>query len=339
MKKTVLLLVMLMMAQGMAVIHAESFKSLPQISVDGNSFVDEKGDTIIFRGINFSDPDRLVKAGEWKKDLFRTAREWGSNVVRLPVHPSAWRERGPENYLQLLDQAVEWAKEFELYIIIDWHSIGNLRTELFQHDMYITTLPETYDFWYTISHRYADEPTVAMYEIFNEPTTINGELGRLTWHQWSEIVTDIIAVIRANNPDAIPLVGGFDWAYDLTPLNYAPLDIPGIAYVSHPYPQKRDQPWVPQWEIDFGFAADDYPIIATEIGFMQEDDPGAHIPCIGDEEYGRTLMRYFNEKGISWVAWVFDPVWSPQLILDWDYTPSRSGQFFKDVMLGNEKLE
>lgn len=26
-----------------------------------------------------------------------------------------------------------------------------------------------------------------------------------------------ITLIRANNPQAIPLVAGFDWAYDLTP--------------------------------------------------------------------------------------------------------------------------
>ena len=187
------------------------------------------------------------------------------------------------------------------------------------------------------SRHYAKEPTVALYEIFNEPTTFNNQLGSLSWEQWSEIVTDIITIIRANNPNAIPLVAGFNWAYDLTPLMYAPLNIPSVAYVSHPYPQKRSQPWVPQWERDFGFASTSYPIVATEIGFMQPTDRGAHIPCIGDEEYGRTLMKYFDEKGISWVAWCFDPDWSPQLISDWKYTPTRSGKFFRDVMLGKEK--
>ncbi|TCO11048.1 glycoside hydrolase family 5 protein [Natronoflexus pectinivorans] len=320
-------------------IKTEASGSLPRISVEGNRFVTPDGETIIFQGVNFADPDRLVKEGQWKKDLFRVARDWGSNIVRLPVHPQAWRERGKEDYLLLIDQAVEWAREFDLYIIIDWHSIGNLRTELFQHEMYKTSLPETFDFWLTISRRYADEPIIAMYEIFNEPTTYQGQLGSLTWDQWTEILTDIIYVIRANSPEAIPLVAGFNWAYDLTPLMYAPLNIPGIAYVSHPYPQKRDQPWIPQWERDFGFAADDYPIIATEIGFMQPTDRGAHVPCIGDEEYGRTLMRYFRDKGISWVAWCFDPDWSPQLIKDWNYTPTRSGRFFRDVMLGKEKLD
>lgn len=318
--------------------YGQSNKTLPRISVDGNRFVNDKGETIIFQGINLADPDRLLKEGQWKKSLFKEARDWGSNIVRLPVHPSAWRSRGTEDYLRLIDQAVEWAREYNLYLIIDWHSIGNLRTGLFQHEMYNTTLKETMEFWYIVARRYANEPIVALYEVFNEPTTFSDQLGTLTWDQWSEIVTDIIGVIRANSPHAIPLVAGFNWAYDLTPLMYAPLKIPGIAYVSHPYPQKRDKPWVPQWERDFGFAADSYPVIATEIGFMQATDRGAHIPCIGDEEYGRTLMKYFKDKGISWVAWCFDPDWSPQLIQDWNYTPTRSGKFFRDVMLGKEKL-
>jgi hypothetical protein len=114
--------------------------------------------------------------------------------------------------------------------------------------------------------------------------------------------------------------------------------VEGIAYVSHPYPQKREQPWVPQWERDFGFVADNYPVIATEVGYMYPDQKGAHIPCLGDEEYGETLTRYFSEKGISYVVWVFDPDWSPQLIKDWDYTPTRAGQFFKEVMMRQEIL-
>lgn len=304
-----------------------------RISVDGNKFVNEAGETVIFKGLNIADPDRLVKAGQWKADIFNEVAAWGANIVRLPVHPAAWRERGQDEYLQLLDQGIKWAKDAGLYVIIDWHSIGNLRTGLFQNEMYDTCIRETYRFWYVISRRYKDEPAVALYEIFNEPTTYNGELGMLTWEQWSDILVDIIAVVRANNPHAVPLVAGFNWAYDLTPVMNDPLPVEGIAYVSHPYPQKREKPWVPQWERDFGFVADNYPVIATEVGYMYPDQKGAHIPCIGDEAYGETLTGYFSEKGISYVVWVFDPDWAPQLIKDWNYTPTRAGQFFKKVMM------
>ncbi len=332
-KKNSFLCLFLLMATMMASAQDKPFS---RISVEGKDFINEQGEVVVFKGLNIADPDRLAEEGQWKADIFDEVASWGANIVRLPVHPAAWRERGQEEYLKLLDQGIEWAKDAGLYVIIDWHSIGNLRTGLFQNQMYDTSIRETYRFWYTISRRYKDEPAVALYEIFNEPTTYNGELGTLTWEQWSDIMVDIISVIRANNPHAVPLVAGFNWAYDLTPVMNDPLPVENIAYVSHPYPQKREQPWIPQWERDFGFVADNYPVIATEVGYMYPDQKGAHIPCLGDDEYGKTLTDYFADKGISYVVWVFDPDWSPQLIKDWDYSPTRAGAFFKEVMSGDE---
>jgi aryl-phospho-beta-D-glucosidase BglC (GH1 family) len=302
------------------------------IKVSGNRFVDVSGKTIVFRGVNFSDPDKLEKAGKWTKRHFEEAKTWGANIVRLPIHPSAWRNRGKENYLKLLDLGVQWTKELNLYLIIDWHSIGNLRTELYQHDMYNTTRTETCEFWLTISRKYAKEPVVAMYEIFNEPTTYNNQLGTCTWAQWKEMMIDYITVIKANNPDAIPLVGGFNWAYDLTEVRNNPVDIPGIAYVSHPYPEKRPAPWEPKWEQDWGFVADKYPVILTEVGFALPEEKGVHIPVNGDETYGKALVEYTAKKGISWVVWVFDPDWAPMMFSDWNYTPTRQGAFFRKEM-------
>ena len=57
-----------------------------------------------------------------------------------------------------------------MYLIVDWHSIGNLETELFQHPQYVTSVAETANFWKSIAHRYKGVATMAVYEIFNEPT-------------------------------------------------------------------------------------------------------------------------------------------------------------------------
>lgn len=64
----------------------------------------------------------------------------GAMIVRIPVHPIACRDRTPEGYLKLLDEAVQWCTELKMYVIIAWHSIGNLETEIFQNPMYNTTL-------------------------------------------------------------------------------------------------------------------------------------------------------------------------------------------------------
>lgn len=307
--------------------------ALPLLKVQGNKIVNDKNETLVFHGVNLSDPDKLDKAGKWTKDYFQQAKNWGSQIIRIPIHPAAWRTRGAASYLNLLDDGVQWASELGMYVILDWHTIGNLRTELYQNEMYNTTRKETFEFWKIMASHFRGNNAVAFYEIFNEPATAGNTLGTCSWSEWKTICTDIIRIILANNPKAIPLVAGFDWAYDLTPLMLDPLDIPGIAYVSHPYPEKRGQPWEPQWERDFGFAASKYPVFATEIGFALPTEKGVHVPVHGDEDYGRRITDYFQERGISWVVWVFDPDWAPMMFKDWNYTPTHQGEFFRSVML------
>ena len=306
-------------------------RQLPLISVKGNKFVNPDGKTILFRGLSISDPDKVENQGYWNKNHFEKVKETGAMLVRIPVHPVAWRERTPEKYLELLDQAVEWCTDLGMYIIIDWHSIGNLEMELFQNPMYITTQQETYQFWRTIATHFKGHNTVAFYEIFNEPTIYRGQLGTMTWPEWKKINENVISLIRAYDSEPVPLVAGFDWAYDLTPLHIDPVNAEGIGYVSHPYEHKRKEPWEPKWEENFGFAANKYPVMVTEFGFGVR--PGTEI---NKDHYANHIVNYLEKKGISWICWVYDPEWGPQLLQSWDtYELTPSGEFFKKAMLGN----
>ena len=254
-------------------------KKMPLISVRGNKFVDPNGNTVLFRGLSISDPDKLAMQGHWSKDHFVKVKEMGTKLVRIPIHPVAWRERTPAEYLKLLDQAVGWCTELEMYIILDWHTIGNLETGVFQDPMYETSKQETYNFWRAVARHYAGHNTVAFYELFNEPTTYRNQLGPVSWDAWKKSVEEQITIIRAHHPQAIPLVAGFDWAYDLTPLLLSPIAAEGIGYTTHPYSNKRSQPWEPKWEEDFGFAAAKYPILATEFGgFARPPAADGHPP-------------------------------------------------------------
>ncbi len=303
-------------------------KKLPLISVKGNKFVDPLGNRILLKGVAIADPDKLEGQGYWKKELFSKVKEFGATVVRIPVHPIAWRERTPDHYLLLLDQAVEWCTELDLYIIVDWHSIGNLKTELFQNPMYNTSMTETLEFWRAVAYRYAGNNTVAFYEIFNEPASIDNCLGPITWDEWKRINEEIITLIRAYDKETIPLVAGFDWAYDLTPLRISPVAMEGIGYVTHPYPHKRSKPWEPKWEEDFGFAADFFPVMATEFGFVLGKEGTAD-----NGEYGEKVIAYLEGRGISWVVWVFDPDWTPRLIESLEsYKLTESGEFFRRAL-------
>lgn len=162
-------------------------KLLSRIEVKGNRFVNSKGDTVLFRGLSIADPDKILHQGEWNKELFIRIKNLGAMLVRIPVHPIAWRERTPEKYLKLLDQAVEWCTDESLYVDIDWHSIGNLEEDLFQDPQYNTSKAETFNFWRTIAEHFTGNHTVAFLELFNEPTDFRGRLGNITWEQWKKI--------------------------------------------------------------------------------------------------------------------------------------------------------
>lgn len=308
------------------------------LRVEGNRFVDGTGRTFVFRGVSIADPDKLATEGQWGRRLFKEIHRWGANSVRLPVHPRSWRDRGQQAYFALLDQAVVWANELDLYLIIDWHSIGDLASGHYQHPMYATDRQETLRFWHDIAYRYQAVPTTAVYELFNEPTTLQEPWGQAEWMAWKALNEQMIDVIRAIDDEVIPLVAGFNWAYDLTPVATAPVDRPGIAYASHPYPQK-EQPdpatrerFFDLWDAAWGFASQHYPVICSELGWVQPDGYGAHVPVKNDGSYGPQIIEFMESRGISWTAWVFDPHWSPTLINDWSFTPSEQGAFFRQVM-------
>jgi len=301
---------------------------LPLIAVKGNRFVDPSGQPILFRGVNIADPDKVDGEGHWNRELFEKVKATGANIVRIPVHPAAWRGRGAKDYLALLDQAVEWSTDLGMYVDIDWHSIGNLKEGVFESPIYETSLPETFNFWRTIAAHFRGNHTVAFFELFNEPSVSGGRMGTMTWPEWRDINEEMINIIRAWNKDAIPLVGGLDWAYDLSGIRTSPIRAENIGYTAHPYPNKRSQPWPPKWEEDFGFAASKYPMIATEIGF----ETGEGVQYSGAGDYGHQITSYLESRGISWTAWCFDPTWGPTMLKNWNYELTPAGQLFSDVM-------
>jgi endoglucanase len=108
-------------------------------------------------------------------------------------------------------------------------------------------------------------------------------------------------------------VAGLDRGCDLSFIRYEPVNAEGIGYVSHPYAAKCK--------------------IVTEFGFRLKEGE------IADEDhYGNIIINYLEEKGISWVAWVFDPDWHPHIFSSWDtYELTGCGEFFKNQMQKNSE--
>lgn len=89
------------------------------VKVDGNRFIDPQGNEIIFRGLCFSDPVKLVSEGQWNERYFAEAASWGANVVRFAVHPTNLNRMGWDATFEAMDKGIEWAQQHGMYVIMD----------------------------------------------------------------------------------------------------------------------------------------------------------------------------------------------------------------------------
>jgi len=312
-------------------------KELPWLKVEGNRIVDRGGETVVLKGLCICNPPQLQWGGRWNAEYFGIMASWGARIVRIPIGPIDWRQRGSEAVFKTIDEAVEWSKPHGMYVIIDWHSIGDPVKGKFQEpwaENFRTDEKEMTEFWTAAALRYKEEPTVAFYEIFNEPAGLEYTGNRLEWAEWKPMAERLVKVVRKANPRAIPIVGGVRWSYNLKDIGADPIKDPNVVYAVHVYPGHAPQPWEENWEKSFGYLAAKHPLMLTEFGYDPDDKimPGTYR---GDDEFGRRITDFAAKKGMSWTAFVFCdlPGWPMPLFKGWeDYTPTMSGAFFKGRM-------
>ncbi len=305
--------------------RAESFEGsveLPALGVEGPALVTSSGQALRLRGIMPPDPAVLAGDRRFTAALFEEIAATGANLVRVPVHPDSWRE-DPDYLWRYLDPAVRWAGEAGLYVIIDWHSIGNVRTGAapLHPDMYSHTEALTHEFWTATAAYFADAPNV-MFEVFNEPQGI-------TPGEWRAAAEDIVRVIRTQGAEQPVVVGGTEYARDLSWVLDDPVDDPAVVYASHIYPSHAEASW-PRY---FGDVAERYPVLLTEWGFATTPPPDGQDFLVGTESgYARPLMDYAEKVGAGWVACWWDDEWQPAMLRPGDQGVGEFGQFVLDEL-------
>jgi endoglucanase len=317
--------------------------SLKKLQVIGNRIVIEDGNPLVLRGLAHVDPveQALLEDafGPWKEDTYRVMSEWGANVVRIPLVPDSWQIAPRDQALEVLDQTIGWAGKYDMYVIIDFHSIGFPPDDFYTEPEDETTTEDIRDFWSLISRRYAGNDTVAFYEIFNEPlrSSDKGVPTLEAWEAWKEYCEEVIDLIRQNDPDTIVIVGGLQAAYDLSFVSQVLEERSNIAYATHPYPAVT---WNKNWDTAFGNVADQYPIIATEFGFNNDSQWSELTEAAYEGSGGRyrhAIIDYLEAHEISWVVLGFSHVWDPTLLLNTNYSPTESGEFFREQLLSLNK--
>jgi endoglucanase len=308
--------------------------------VEGNAFMDQYGQKMVFRGMASPDPVQMAiphdpNLSPWNEHYYEMMASWGANVIRLPIVPYSLHNYDRDDIYQILDQTTAWAAKYEMYVIIELHSVGWLPTNTYNDPQtHGINLEEFLDFWRGISERYADNDAVAFYELFNEPGTWPSNPEE-DWKTWKGVVDQAVTVIRQNDPDKIILVGGLAWGYDLSQVAANPIDDRNMAYGTQPYGGLWEANNL-SWDDAFGNLSSTYPVFVTEFGY----DPDLSADsCCGDPDingipYHLAIIDYLEARQISWVAWIFDADWEICLLADnLTFEPTPMGEYFRSRLL------
>lgn len=159
-------------------------------------------------------------------DAFRSLRdEWGANCIRLAMYTgegAGYCTGGNKNELKkLVTNGVQYATDLGMYVIIDWHILSDNDPNTYK--------AEAKSFFDEMSKKYASYDNV-LYEICNEPN------GGTSWAQIKQYANEVIPLIRANDSNAIVIVGTPTWSQDVDIASRDPLKgYDNIAYTIHFY--------------------------------------------------------------------------------------------------------
>lgn len=254
------------------------------LHVEGARLIGSSGEPVQLRGIS-------THGIAWFPDYINDAcfaqlhDEWKANVIRLAMYTAEYGgycTGGDKEYLKgLIRDGVKYAGNHDMYAIIDWHILSDSDPNIY--------LEEAKDFFGEMSAEYADADNI-LYEICNEP---NGSTG---WNEIKAYAREVIPVIRANDEDAVIIVGTPNWSQFVDQAAADPItEYDNIMYTLHFYAatHKDDLRDKMAAALDSGL-----PVFVTEYGICDASGNGAI-----DQEQADRWVELMDRYGVSYAAW------------------------------------
>ncbi len=211
----------------------------------------------------------------------------GANLFRVAMYTAEYNgycEGGDQQSLkQIVHNGVKYATDNNMYAIIDWHVLNDNNPNKY--------IDQAKIFFEEMSLTYKDYDNV-IYEICNEPC------GGVTWTEVKNYALQIIPIIRANDSDAIIIVGTPNWSQDV---DVAATDrITGydnIMYAFHFYATTHGQDYRNKVQTALN---SNLPIFVSEFGICDASGNG----WINEDE-ANTWISFFDDNDISYCMWSF----------------------------------
>lgn len=254
-----------------------------QLKVLGTQLCSEDGKPVQLRGVSTHGiqwfPDYV------NQDLFNELHtEWNANAIRLALYTAEYdgycNGGDQEKLKELMLTGVEYAKNADIYAIIDWHTMRDGDPTTYQD--------EAVKFFDEISLKCKDYENV-IYEICNEPNTV-------PWKVIREYAMKVIPVIRNNDPDAVILIGTPIYCKAPTEVKKAPItEYDNLMYDLHFYAASHQKSI--QVEVD-GCIKAGIPLFVSEFGICSNTGTGSL-----NYEWGQSWIDLLNANGISYMCW------------------------------------
>ena len=303
--------------------------------VNGNTICTADGRAHLLHGVDRPSLEWSTIGQNLSPPDFQLMASWNANVVRIALNQDFWLAASPTHdpgYASVVDSAVTWAENAGLDVILDlhWSDTGVFDTCLVNKACEQQRMADvnSVTFWSEVATHYQNDGRV-MFELYNEPNQVS-------WSVWKSGgpangfqavgMQQLYDTVRATGAQNLVLIGGLDWAYDLSGVPANRIAGYNIAYATHPYDAGGRRP--SDWGRAFGSLTRTDPVVITEFGNI------ADTTCATD--YGAQLIQYADAHSVSWTAWAWFPggCTFPAIIDDWAATPSPSGAIVKTALLG-----
>ncbi len=340
-----------------AAIYPDTFR------VQGNQIVNSLNQPVKFYGVGFFEDRRVMPNKHWDdtwlENAFNTARQWGSNVIRICLIPMYSRHIGIDNYILEIEKYVNYAKKHNMYIILNWHSEIWPFTSYMHNDWYpevmYTTTAEMEEVWEKIAKHFIGEKTILAFELLNEPlwSENNNDDWAKDWNTWKTFAEEkLINKIRQHDPDRIIIFNGPHSASELRFALTNPINTTNIMYGLHPFPwtgtRGPNNTGLANYNAWITPTVRQKPVIVTEFTYWNEElypaDPTQYgiyeKDWNGPGRFREDIMNYIKENNLSWITAQFVPdnhseyktrgvnVWS---LVDENWNPNLDfGYFFRD---------
>lgn len=324
--------------------------ALSFLRTEGSWILDEQNRVVILRGPQIIERNAPYISFHTEEDYDRLL-EWGFNAIRFGIFWAAV-EPAPdfydENFLLQLDERVRWAKKRGIYVILDMHQ--DLYSEKYSGDgaplwaclddnipfkplkpwflnYFHPAVIKAFDnlwnntdgiqehfirMWTYVAARYAKEPAIAGYDLFNEPY-LGSLFLKLKFKEFEQKILQpfyerLIGAMRAVDKNHIYFVEPSIVVGAGLPCHLENLPFPNLAYAPHAYHVLANF---------FSYYPQNPNSIERLLRRLKQDADRMNVPLwigefalfsadtVNGEQYMKDICRIFDEYAIGWSYWVY----------------------------------